>query len=916
MTTVRLGILVTAATGAAQGALQTLGQGLTNLNNRVSTATRLHEQLGARVARVGAQGRPIGVLADSYVRLGRTIDAARQQAERLEATQERIAGHEAAAGELWGQAAGVVALGATLAAPLRAAINFESAFADVRKVVDGTDAELASLSSAIMGMARTLPLAHTEIAALAAAGGQLGVALQDLPAFVETTAKMAVAFDMTATEAGDAMAKVANVYQIPIAEIGRLGDAINQISNESPARASEIVRALSRVGGVASAFGLTANQAAALSGAFIAMGRTPEVAGTAINALLLRLQTASKQGPAFQAALESMGLSATGLSVAIGQDAQGALMGFLQALEKLPQAQRMGALIDMFGLEYADDVAVLAGNTALYAEQLDAATRSGGSMGREFEARSATTANNMRLLTNTLSELAINIGSVLLPPLNSLLSTLRPVIEAMAAWVQANPGVVAAIGKLVAGLLLFQAGSLAARAAFHAVSMGVLGVVSRVQTLRGAWLKASLAMQTASLAPMLGAAPPAAARLLGTLGEIATSGAPMRALGWHIAQIGARAKASALAVGGALKGALLGAGKALLWLGRLALLNPIGLALTAAALLVYKFWGPISGFFRGLWSGLVSGLAPIGASVREAFAPVMPALRPVLDVLARVGGWFRALIAPIEDTGGAAEAFGTQVGQAIAGAIRWFLGLPGQLLALPAEMLRLGAEIVNGLVNGIRQRLAAAGEAIRGVGASVRDTFRSVLGIRSPSTVFAEMGGNISDGLALGIQARLASVAQASAGLAAMAVTAFGGPALAAPALPEALQTIRQSVLTAPAPALPEALQTIRQSVLTAPAPALPEALQTIRQSVLTAPAPALPGGDRTVPDVPAGAAARPAQQGAMTVHYAPVLTLNATNAQAGAVQQEVQKALALGQAEFERMMRRYEAERQRRSVQ
>ena len=53
-----------------------------------------------------------------------------------------------------------------------------------------------------------------------------------------------------------------------------------------------------------------------------------------------------------------------------------------------------------------------------------------------------------------------------------------------------------------------------------------------------------------------------------------------------------------------------------------------------------------------------------------------------------------------------------------------------------------------------------------------------------------------------------------------------------------------------------------------------------------------------------------------MTVHYAPVLTLNATNAQAGAVQQEVQKALALGQAEFERMMRRYEAERQRRSVQ
>lgn len=848
--TVTLGILVTAAAGAAHGALQSLGQNMERLKARTADAARSHAQLGDKLALVGRQNRPVQGLSDAYVKLGRTIEQARMQAERFEATQAKIAGHKAAAGELWGQAVGVAGLGIAMAAPVKAAMDFESAFADVKKVVDGTDEELNGLSAAIMNMGRSLPLAHTEIAALAAAGGQLGVALKDLPAFVETTAKMAVAFDMGANEAGDSMAKIANVYKIPIAEIGRLGDAINQISNESPAKAGEIVRALSRVGGVAQAFGLSAEQASALSGAFIAMGKRPEVAGTAINALLVKLQTADKQSPQFQAALESMGMSAGALKKAIGEDAQGALLGFLKALESVPKDERMGSLVDLFGLEYADDIAALAGNLGVYGQQLDAAARSGGSMEKEFAARAATTANNMQLLKNTVSELAINIGSVLLPPLNSVLSSLRPVVEGLASWARENPGVVSAIGKLAAALLMFKAGSLAARAAFHLVSLSVLGGIGRVQALRAAWISTSLAMQTQSLAPLLGNAAPAAAGLLGRLREIANSGAPMKAVGWHLAQIGGQAKGAALAVGGVLKGALLGAGKAVMWLGRAVLMNPIGLTLTAAALMIYKFWGPIAGFFKGLWSGLKAGLAPIGASVKAAFAPVAPVLKPIGDLLAKVGGWFKGLLKPVEDTGGAAERFGVRVGEAIAGAVRLFLSLPGKLLALPGEMLRLGGEIVAGLINGIKQKLAAAGEAIKSVGASVRDTFKGMLGIRSPSRVFAEMGGNLSEGLSLGMTAKLGSVTKAAAGMAAAASVSVAGAA---------------------------------------------------------------------VPDVPDAAMPRPgvaAGGGAgMVVHYAPVLNISAAGAEAGAVRQEAEKALSISLAEFEKMMRRYEAERSRRAV-
>lgn len=888
----RLGILVTAVTAGAQGALQALGQNMEGLRTRTQSASQAHEQLGQRLVAMQQQGRPVDGLAQAYTRLGRTIEAARAQSERFAATQERIQAHQQAAGDLWGQAAGVAAMGLSLAAPVRAAMQFESAFADVRKVLDGSEAEMAGLSNALLLMGRTLPLAHTEIAALAAAGGQLGVAMRDLPSFVETTAQMAVAFDMQAAEAGDAMAKIANVYQIPIGEIGRLGDAINQISNESPARASEIVRALSRVGGTAQAFGLSAEQASALSGAFIAMGRPAEVAGTAINALLIRLQTAGQQGPAFQAALAGMGMSAQSLQKAIGEDAQGALMGFLQALEAVPKDQRMGRLVDMFGLEYADDIAILAGNVGVYAQQLDAASRAEGSMGREFAARSATTANNMQLLRNTVTELGINIGTVLLPPLNNLLGTLRPMIESLAAWAQANPALVSTIGKVAAVVVGFMAVSLAVRAAVHLASMSFLGASLHLQTLRSAYLAASLAMQTGSLAPVLGGAVPALDGLLGRVREIGNSGAPMRALGWHVTQIGTRAKVAALAVGGVLKTALLGAGQALLWVGRLALMNPIGLALTAAALLIYKFWGPISGFFRGLWSGLVAGLAPIGASVRAAFAPLAPLLAPVGALLGRAAAWFGALIRPMDDAGGAAQAFGHRVGLAIAGAVQSVMSLPGRLMALPAQMLAIGGQIVAGLIQGIRQKLAAAGQAVAELGAAVRDRLKGFLGIRSPSRVFAELGGNLSEGLALGMGARLGAVTQAAAGMAAAATVSLGSPAVAAEqAPPEAAQIIRQAVLPAATPALPEAAQIIRQAVLPATAPALPEVQMP---TALRAP---------TAPAAPASAAGQ-------QIHFAPVIHVG-TGAPAG-VGQEVQAAMRVSFDEFERLMRRYQSERAR----
>ena len=163
------------------------------------------------------------------------------------------------------------------------------------------------------------------------------------------------------------MAKLSNVYQIPITEITKLGVGINSLCDNTAKKAKNMVPALNRICGTAWQFGLTSVQASAIAGAFISLSKAPEKAGTAINAMLSKLQTAGKQGKKFQDALLHMGMRAKLLEKDIGQDAQVVLVKFLEAMEKMDKQKSSGILFfDLFDIEYQDDVALLDGSLNEY----------------------------------------------------------------------------------------------------------------------------------------------------------------------------------------------------------------------------------------------------------------------------------------------------------------------------------------------------------------------------------------------------------------------------------------------------------------------------------------------------------------------------------------------------------------------
>jgi|GEM_PF-6669964 len=491
---------------------------------QVGQISRLREQLrGADVDYKNlsaSQGQLAGKLKRARAaEMSLLKNQAAQQANRQQLNQ------------LYVQAAEAAGIAYTLGRAVAPALSFESAMADVTKVVafDSTEA-VRAFAAEIKALSREIPLTVEELAQIAAEGGRLGLSADQLPDYVTIVAKMATAFDLLPAEAGKAIAKLSNIFGIPITDIENLGDAINQLANNTAASEADIVNVLGRVGGSAKQFSLTAVETAALADAMLALGKTPEVASTSINALLLKLQTAEAQSRKFQGGLQQIGTDAQAMAQAIQADPQRALLDFLGRLQALDNQTRAITIANMFGTEYADDISLLVGGLDQYRKALglvaDEAQYLGG-VQAEFEARAATTENELTLLNNAVREVGANIGAAYLPAVRSVSEGLRLLTGLVAGFAESFPGFVSVVGAGVTGLVAMRVATLgvkvvlallrggmlnlsqvlnvfAARSALAEAGIAAIGVVSDTSTKKvGALSKAVGLLRLAAAHPLL-----------------------------------------------------------------------------------------------------------------------------------------------------------------------------------------------------------------------------------------------------------------------------------------------------------------------------------------------------------------------------------------------------------------------------
>ncbi len=373
-----------------------------------------------------------------------------------------------------GDLVGGGAIAAPFIAGAKVAIEFESQMADVRKVVDfDTPKQFAEMGEDILKMSDRLPMAASDIAKLVAAGGQAGIARQDLKQFAEDALKMGVAFDQSADQSGDMMAKWRTSFKMTQGEVVALADKINYLSNNGAANAQQISDIVTRIGPLGSIAGVTSGQIAALGATMAGVGVEQEVAATGIKNFMVALTAGKSATKQQQAGMKELGLSSTKLAASMQKDAQGTMLTVLQQISKLDKTRQVAAFNVLFGKESMGAIAPLLANLDLLKKNFNMvgdASQYTGSMQKEYEARAATTANQLQLLNNQATHAGVALGNALLPQINASVRGMMPLINKVTDFVSRNPGMVRALLGAAVGFTTLKLAVMGASVALKVMS--------------------------------------------------------------------------------------------------------------------------------------------------------------------------------------------------------------------------------------------------------------------------------------------------------------------------------------------------------------------------------------------------------------------------------------------------------------
>lgn len=342
----------------------------------------------------------------------------------------------------------------------QASMDFESAITGVAKTTDLTDEELAAMSDSIKALSTEIPATTEEIAAVAEAAGQLGIQKDVLLDFTEIMTMLGTATNMTADEAATALARFANITGMATDNYGRLGSVIVDLGNNFATTESEIVAMGTRLASAGKLAGLTEPEIMALAAAMSSVGIEAEAGGTAMTQTLNAIEKAvAKGGDDLAEFARIAGMSSEEFSTAWKNDAMSALTSFIGGLGKLDeQGESTVLVLEDLGLTGIRQSNMLK-SLGLAADQMTGAVNTANTawqqntaLTNEANKRYATAQSRLTMMQNAYNNLKVAIGDAYTPALSEAYGVGTKVLNSVTKFVQANPGVVAAITGLATAL--------------------------------------------------------------------------------------------------------------------------------------------------------------------------------------------------------------------------------------------------------------------------------------------------------------------------------------------------------------------------------------------------------------------------------------------------------------------------------
>ncbi|HDS5484317.1 TPA: phage tail tape measure protein [Enterobacter chengduensis] len=701
------------AVSGTRRALDSLGDTSRRLQERQNALTRATERYGqlgsSRMQRLNSD----------LLRVSRTMEQIERQQRRLSAVSATSDALKANRMALYGQGAETYAIGRTLGAPVMASVkqyaSFESQLRDISVTGDldsrqeqaiGTAIRRASLQvnqlqESLLGGVGQLVADGMNPQQAATFAGMLGKAATATKADMTDLAKMTYAFSdalkiTDAKELEQAFGIAATGAKLGSFELKDMAKALPGMAKAFAARGiygkdaiTQIVASLEVGKGSGSAEEAVTN----MSNWLAAMGRGDTI------------QKYAKAGVDYQGSMQNyvaQGFSQYEASLMIANrfiDGKG--KAFLQqwkAAGSRGDQEGQQKLMESFGLaEVFTDIQTVnhllsmrqGWDKYLSSKQEMNTPSAMSTLDKDAAKQNNTLEGRWRRTQIGFNEAAISIGESLRPALIQLGETFIPLMDSVGKWIAANPQLVSGTIKVVGALLAFKMATIGLKLGLNLLISPFVNVWKNAVLLRANWLRLTLA-----------------------LGE----GGKLRWLvtGFSAVARGARTLGGVLS-GGLVRGIMI-AGRAVLWIGRALLMNPIGLAITAvaaAAYLIYRNWGAVSSWFKQRW-----------ADIKEAFNGGIVGIGKLLINWSPVGLLYKAFAAALK-----------------------YLGVD-----LPAKFTDFGGHLIDGLINGIKNKWESLKTTVTDMGDSVGGWFKEKLGIHSPSRVFMGFGDNIAQGAAIGLQ--------------------------------------------------------------------------------------------------------------------------------------------------------------------
>lgn len=691
-----VGIKIGAAvSGTFQAAFASVGNTVKQLNRVTDDLRNRQTRLGTVMAKAMSHPlRNIGELKKQYDSLGKSIDALTQRQERLIARMARGKALSEQRKELRGQAMETIgtgfALGAPMAKSVMVAADFEEQLRDIRINANLDAAQEANIGKAIREAATDGAQTYGAVAGGVNELMKGGITNHQAESYAGLMSRTMTALKADSATASGAMLAFHDMGISDRDGMQRSLDRLVYIGQQGQFTPQMMVQAFAELGDTIKEAGLNGEKsigelAAGLQVAEEAMGADGARAGQASwlqsmanpTRIAMAYASAGVDYSASMAKLHSQGLSEYEASIELAnafirdklstRDQQALLAGDRDG-RVLAMLQQMG-LGEVFRDPNAARYALTIGrNKDRYNELANIGEdRTAGSLEKVFDLRKDTFQQSLNVFKNELTDVGITVGTVLLPTLTDLMKTVKPVITEFGKWASANPGIVKGIAGITAGLLAGKLGMIGLKYGINLI-LSPLNAMKTIMELGGTRFTLLKTLMT------------------GGIGTFTKLGMQIRTVG-----------------------------QALLWVGRAAFMNPIGLAIAGiaiAGLLVYKYWEPIKGFFQGLWGDL-----------KNIFSGSIGAVSALIRDWSPAGLFYSAF----------------------AGVMKWF-GVD-----LPNDFVSFGKMLIDGLVSGIMSFVSRPVNAVRQMGQATIEAFRNVLGIHSPSRVFAEFGDNLAIGTALGL---------------------------------------------------------------------------------------------------------------------------------------------------------------------